>query len=397
MSQARHTIEQLLSQGTLPITHADQAATLLQVYPNRQRWLTFFDKALLIIGVVALCLSVVFFIAYNWLYMGKMGKFVLVEGAMVVTIVGYAWLVYTRRAPLFQQLLLLIASILTGSLLALFGQVYQTGADTWQLFFNWALLIIPWVMIARLPALWLLFLGLLNFATLTYLNITAWHFVDYHTIQIIDIGALTLLNLIAFCAWIICFDTRHRSIQSIPQTVTQSLKSLSNPTLSTTSSPKSLSTSHPTTNPDVQHLDGKDASPCAHQAKTIHTQTSRASHHWSTYIIAVVSTFYISRLAMITVLEDADTTMSVMAILIWLGWAGAIYWYFRTRVVDLFMLTCLCCSVIAVILVWVTDVVIDYSDLGGLILLFILVLAMSSIAIAWLRRVAHSSEGAQNV
>jgi uncharacterized membrane protein len=44
----------------------------------------------------------------------------------------------------------------------LFGQVYQTGADPWQLFFTWALLALPWVWVARFELLWVLWLGLLN-------------------------------------------------------------------------------------------------------------------------------------------------------------------------------------------------------------------------------------------
>ncbi len=39
---------------------------------------------------------------------------------------------------------LLLATLLLGVFLALFGQTYQTGADPWQLFANWALLILPW-------------------------------------------------------------------------------------------------------------------------------------------------------------------------------------------------------------------------------------------------------------
>lgn len=149
MSHARRTIEQLLQQDILSLKNAEAAATHLEVYPSKRRWLDFFDKALLIIGAVALVLSLVFFIAYNWQNLGKIGKFALVEGALTITIALYVALSFRRQFQLIRQLLLLIASIITGSLLALFGQVYQTGADTWQLFFAWAILITPWVVIAR--------------------------------------------------------------------------------------------------------------------------------------------------------------------------------------------------------------------------------------------------------
>nr|WP_241878821.1 DUF2157 domain-containing protein [Psychrobacter sp. PraFG1]UNK05419.1 DUF2157 domain-containing protein [Psychrobacter sp. PraFG1] len=79
--------------------------------------------------------------AYNWTAMGKMGKFALVQSALIVSVLGYVAFAYKRstvsaqhKTYLIEPLLLLIASVVVGSLLALFGQIYQTGADSWQLF-----------------------------------------------------------------------------------------------------------------------------------------------------------------------------------------------------------------------------------------------------------------------
>jgi uncharacterized membrane protein len=66
------------------------------------------------------------------------------------------------------RLSLLLGAIFTGVLLALYGQTYQTGADPWQLFFNWSLLILPWVVISRFPVLWVLWLSLLNLSVILY-------------------------------------------------------------------------------------------------------------------------------------------------------------------------------------------------------------------------------------
>lgn len=52
--------------------------------------------------------------------------------------------------------------VLTGVLLAVIGQIYQTGADSELLFAGWALLALPWVVIARAPWVWLFWLVLLN-------------------------------------------------------------------------------------------------------------------------------------------------------------------------------------------------------------------------------------------
>ena len=62
----------------------------------------------------------------------------------------------------------MFASILMGGLLALFGQTYQTGADTFELFASWAALILPWVLIGRFAALWVVWIAIVNLAITFY-------------------------------------------------------------------------------------------------------------------------------------------------------------------------------------------------------------------------------------
>ena len=96
-----------------------------------------------------------FFIAYNWAEMGRWLRFGVVQAAMVLA-VGIA--VWPKASPMVQRVALTSVTLLVGVLLALFGQVYQTGADPWQLFFTWALLALPWVWVARFELLWVLWL-----------------------------------------------------------------------------------------------------------------------------------------------------------------------------------------------------------------------------------------------
>src|SRR5690606_38588580 len=63
---------------------------------------------------------------------------------------------------------LLGAAILTGAVLALVGQTYQTGADTFELFAAWAAAILPWALLARFPALWVFWLAVANLAITMY-------------------------------------------------------------------------------------------------------------------------------------------------------------------------------------------------------------------------------------
>lgn len=349
MSHARRTIEQLLQQDILPLKNAEAAATYLEVYPSKRTWLDFFNKALLIIGAVALVLSLVFFIAYNWQNLGKIGKFALVEGALAITIALYVSLSFRRQFQLIRQLLLLIASIITGSLLALFGQIYQTGADTWQLFFAWAILIIPWVVIARFPALWLLWLGLINACLALYLDVANLQFINHHLQNISQVAVLALFNFIAFYSWLIGFDNK-----------------------------APFSTSH------LFHRINAKKSPTQ-----INSAQTKSSLHWSTYVIGLLSTFFITYLAIVTVFDNGNIWATLIATLLWLGWYGFMLWQFYQRRPDLLMLTYFSFSIITVVMFWVGKWLLDDFDAGGFLVLALLLIGMSSAAVVWLRKVAY--------
>ena len=349
MSHARRTIEQLLQQNILPLKNAEAAAIHLEIYPSKRTWLDFFDKALLIIGAVALVLSLVFFIAYNWQNMGKIGKFALVEGALVITIALYAALSFRRQFQLIRQLLLLIASIITGSLLALFGQVYQTGADTWQLFFGWAILITPWVMIARFPALWLLWLGLVNTCLALYLDVANLQFINYSLQNVSQVAILALFNFIAFYSWLISFDNKT-----------------------------------PFSTPHLFHRIIPKKS-----TAQINSSQTKSSLHWSTYVVGLLTTFFITYLAIVTVFDSGNIWAALISVIVWLSWCGFMFWQFYQRRIDLLMLTYLSFSMIIVVMFWVGKWLLDDFDAGGFLILALLLIGMSSAAVVWLRKVGR--------
>lgn len=366
MTQSRRTIEQLLSQGTLPIEKADTAALFLDVYPSKRTWLQFFDKALLVIGAVALVLSLVLFIAYNWLYMGKLAKFALVEGALVITIALYVALSFRRRFAFVRQLLLLIASIITGSLLALFGQVYQTGADTWQLFFGWAVLITPWVIIARFPALWLLWLGLINAVTLFYIDTSLFFGIGYYYQDFWQFTVITVINVIAFYLWLICFEDKRGSGLSNLKTSNLSLSDLS----------LSSVTTDITTNSKLDTFN-------------LASTAAKSSLHWSTYVVGLLSTYTITYLTISTFFDNKNILLFLVAVSLWLGWCVFMHWRFRKRTTDLLMLTYLSGSVIAVVVFILGKALLSDFDAGGFLLLGLVLIGMSSYAVVWLRKVAR--------
>ena len=155
----RAQILQWADQGYLP--HLHQALQLAQVTPDRAKWRKFLSLLMLATGTLLAGAGVIFFFAYNWKGLPPLARFAIVEALLVVGFV-IAWFLkietLTGRAALF------FAALMTGALFALIGQTYHLGADPWQLFALWAVLILPWAFAARQPDLWLLSLLLANVA-----------------------------------------------------------------------------------------------------------------------------------------------------------------------------------------------------------------------------------------
>ncbi|HVK53622.1 MAG TPA: DUF2157 domain-containing protein [Burkholderiales bacterium] len=165
MRNIRSDILEWAENGRIKSERMDSALTVSAALPDAPAWRHFIEQMLLWIGVTLIASGVIFFLAYNWRALDRFVKFALVEG-VIVGAVGLSWFYGLERPA--GKAALLAASLISGALMALFGQTYQTGADPWELFANWALLILPWVLVARLPALWIIWLSLLNLAIVLY-------------------------------------------------------------------------------------------------------------------------------------------------------------------------------------------------------------------------------------
>jgi len=144
-----------------------QASGQFPLQPAAGLWLAQANLILLFGTVVLLGAALIFFLAHNWPFMHYFTKFALAAGALVLSGV-----VAIRSIPasLVQRAALLAAAILTGALLALIGQTYQTGADIWQLFAGWAALITPLVLLSKSRACYLLWFVVLELALGRYLS-----------------------------------------------------------------------------------------------------------------------------------------------------------------------------------------------------------------------------------
>ena len=165
MKSNRSDILDWSDQGRIPHERLRAALELADVLPGAADWRRFLDRLLLWLGVVMLAAAATFFFAFNWNEMGKLAKIGLVEALLAAALV-FLWRLGLERAG--GKAVLFGAALVAGTLFALIGQIYQTGADTYELFAVWAAAILPWALVGRLPALWVLWLALVNLALSLY-------------------------------------------------------------------------------------------------------------------------------------------------------------------------------------------------------------------------------------
>jgi uncharacterized membrane protein len=322
MNSRRAQLLQWFEDGAIAPEQIFPALAATGVTPDGARWQRFLDQLTLVLGTLALVCAVGFFIAYNWDAMGRWTQFALVQALMVVAVVVY-WMLGTEKIT--ARLGLLAAALLLGALLALHGQTYQTGADSWQLFATWALLMLPWTLVSRFAALWLLLLLLLNLATALYfLTFGGLFWTVFNTTDRI-LWLLLLLNTTAWIAW-----------------------------------------------------------------ELAAVRLEWLAYRWAVRLIATASGTAMTMLVLFAIFEPGP-----LPLLAWLAfaiWLGAVYFIYRRRRLDLFMLAGACLALIICVTSLLAKLMLHGNDLAGIFLLLsLLVVAQAVTAAIWLRRV-HSGQ-----
>ncbi len=155
----------LVKAGVLSPGELEQALRIAGIIPDGKAWGRFLNTLFLMLGSIFLAAGVIFFFAYNWDSMHRLLKLAVVQTALIITIVVSS---YHGFEKLPGKASLLVSCILVGALFALFGQIYQTGADAYELFLAWSAFITGWVIISNFAVLWLLLLILLEAALFLY-------------------------------------------------------------------------------------------------------------------------------------------------------------------------------------------------------------------------------------
>ena len=171
MAGRRQEILDWVISGRLRPEDVPRALEIAGVTPRPGEWHNFLSNLTLWLGTALAGAGVIFFLAFNWQQLPRMGKFAAVELLLTAAFVTAA-VAGLRR--LTGRVAIHAAALLTGAPLALFGQTYQNGADSAALFAYWALLIVPWVLAARSESLWILWLCLSNLAIVTYFQTHPW-------------------------------------------------------------------------------------------------------------------------------------------------------------------------------------------------------------------------------
>jgi uncharacterized membrane protein len=146
------------------LTDAAAGRALSLVRPPRDWWL-WTSRMLLLVGACLTLAGVIFFFAYNWAKLTGLHKLILVQLGVAGLVIAVQW---RGKEKLSGKVMVLAASVLTGVLLAAYSQVYQTGADAFELFIWWAVLIFGWVAVAEFAGLWIVWLAVLYAGIILY-------------------------------------------------------------------------------------------------------------------------------------------------------------------------------------------------------------------------------------
>lgn len=135
------------------------------VYNDKEAWQKFLSLLFITLGVGFTVSGIVFFFAYNWADLHKFIKIGLIEGLIIaVTTV----VLFLKTNIKLRNIILLGAAILVGVLFAVYGQIYQTGANAYDFFLAWTIFVSLWVVVSNFAPLWLLYLILINTTFILY-------------------------------------------------------------------------------------------------------------------------------------------------------------------------------------------------------------------------------------
>lgn len=134
-------------------------ALVTHVYNQKEDWQKFLKYVFIASGVGFTVAGVLFFFAYNWADLPKFVKLGLTQLLIIATTLA---VLFIKTNGKIRNIVLTGSAILVGVLFAVYGQIYQTGADAYDFFLGWTIFITLWVLVSNFATLWLLYILLVN-------------------------------------------------------------------------------------------------------------------------------------------------------------------------------------------------------------------------------------------
>jgi len=163
-----------------------------KVYNDTEAWKKFLKILTISLGTGFTVSGIIFFFAYNWANLNKFAKIGIVE---VLLIAATIMAVFPKIKEPVKNTILTAASVLVGVLFAIYGQIYQTGANAYDFFLVWTIFVSIWVLVSNFAPLWLLYLVLINTTIILYSQQVA---KDWSEVFICSL--LFIINLAFLCA-----------------------------------------------------------------------------------------------------------------------------------------------------------------------------------------------------
>ncbi|MBL1407187.1 DUF2157 domain-containing protein [Sphingobacterium faecale] len=162
-----------------------------RVYPDANSWKKFLTLLFLVLGIGFSLAGIIFFFAYNWADLHKFAKIGIVE-LLVIALTALTFL--SKINTQSQQIILTGSAVLVGVLFAVFGQIYQTGANAYDFFLGWTVFVTLWVCFSNFAPMWLLYMILLNTTLILYCQqVTGWPSLLMYGILYLGNGAVFVL------------------------------------------------------------------------------------------------------------------------------------------------------------------------------------------------------------
>ncbi len=164
------------------------------VYADKPNWTRFLQFFFISLGIGFATAGIIFFFAYNWADLHKFAKLGLTQGLLIMTIVS-AFIF--KKNILVRNVVLTAASILVGVLFAVFGQIYQTGANAYDFFLGWSVFITVWVIVSNFAPLWFIFIALINVTLCMFADQVAFYWSDNFLFTMLFILNAVIMMLFA--------------------------------------------------------------------------------------------------------------------------------------------------------------------------------------------------------